>query len=350
MSATVRIGDVEIPGRVSLAPLAGVTDLPFRLLCKEFGAAMLTTEMVSAEGVVRGHGPTLEYMRFDDRERPIAVQLWGHDAKTLAEAARIVVDRVGPEIVDVNFGCPVKKIVGKGAGSACLREPERVGDILAAMVAAVDVPVTAKIRAGWDRPVAPEVAVIAEEAGAAALSIHGRTRDQSYRGEANWDLVREAVRRTSRLRIIGNGDVTTPSIARERFEQTGCAMIMIGRGAMGQPWIFRQIGRYLSHGELLAAPSEPQRVEIAIRHYESAIDFKGPETAVREMRGHLASYLRHRPDFGELRKRLFAESDPFRAVSILRDLARETDGDGDRSRGPLENSAAVNKMTRAVAR
>ena len=262
-----RIGPVEVPGRVSLAPLAGVTDLPFRLICKEYGAAMLTTEMVSAEGLVRRHRATLDLARFDERERPIAVQIWGGEPEVMADAARVVVDEVGPEFVDVNFGCPVKKIVGKGAGSACLREPERVGDILSAMANAVDVPVTAKIRAGWDEPVAPHVARVAEDAGASALSIHGRTRVQGYRGESDWNVIRDAVEATDRLCIIGNGDVDSAQKARRRFAESGCDMIMIGRGAMGRPWIFEQMDRYLRHGEEVPEPGPAERVAVAARHY-----------------------------------------------------------------------------------
>lgn len=318
-----RIGAIDIPGRVSLAPLAGVTDLPFRLLCKEYGASMMTTEMVSAEGLVRRHQATLDYMRFDERERPIAVQIWGGEPATMAEAARIVVDEVGPEFVDVNFGCPVKKVVGKGAGSACLREPERVGDILAAMVAAVDVPVTAKIRAGWDVPIAADVARIVEDAGAGALSIHGRTRGQGYSGEADWNLVRDAVRATTRLCIIGNGDVGSAPVARRRFEETGCQMIMIGRGAMGQPWIFSQIEHYFATGDELAAPAPADRVGVAMRHYRAAVEIKGADCAVREMRSHLSYYLKDLAQFPAVRPRLMKSADPGTVLDTLASLEEQ---------------------------
>jgi len=302
----VRIGRVALDGRVSLAPLAGVTDLPFRLLCKEYGAAMLTTEMVSAEGIARGHGPTLEYARFDDRERPIAVQLYGSDAGVLAEAARIIADRLAPELIDVNFGCPVRKIVGKGAGSACLRDPERFGAILRALAEAVEIPVTAKIRSGWDAPVAPTLARIAEDAGAAALSVHGRTREQGYRGEADWNVVRECVRATDRLPIIGNGDVTSAETALLRLEKTGCAMIMIGRGAMGRPWIFRQIRSRLTGGAPCPEPTVPERIDVAMRHYGLALEHKEETVVVREMRTHLLAYLRDLPGFSSWRRELLA--------------------------------------------
>jgi tRNA-dihydrouridine synthase B len=313
-----RIGGVTVSGRVSLAPLAGVTDLPFRLLCKAYGAAMMTTEMTSAEGIVRAHGRTHDLVRFDERERPIAVQLCGSDPESMARAASVVMDGYDPDWVDVNFGCPVRKIVGKGAGSACLREPDRVGEIIEAMTAAIGPRVTAKIRSGWDRPVAHRIAGIVEEAGAVALSVHGRTREQGYGGEADWGVVADVVSATDRLCIIGNGDVTDAPTARRRFAESGCSLVMIGRGAIGQPWIFRQILHELATGEALEDPHPSERLEVAARHYELAIDTKGAEPAAREMRRHLIAYLRGVPDGDGIRRSLLAGRDASAVLSILR--------------------------------
>ena len=244
----------------------------------------------------------------------------------MAEAARIVVEETGPEIVDVNFGCPVKKIVGKGAGSACLREPERLGDILAAMVDAVDVPVTAKIRAGWDRPVAVEIAQVAESAGASAVTIHGRTRDQAYKGSADWGLVKAARAATSDLSIVGNGDVQSAPDALARIEETGCDLVMIGRGAMGRPWIFRQVAHFFETGECLPEPSLRERIDVALRHYQSAVEAKGPVSAVREMRSHLAAYFKELPLWEELRPRIMKETDPDAVMTLLRETREEKNG------------------------
>jgi len=325
------IGGVRVDGPVTLAPLAGLTDLPFRLLCKAYGAAMLTTEMASAEGIVRRHEPSLEYVRFDPRERPIAVQICGSDPRVMAEATRIVRDEVGPEFIDANFGCPVRKIVGKGAGSACLREPGRLGDILAAMASEVDVPITAKIRAGWDRPVADSIAVVAEGAGARALTIHGRTREQGYGGAADWEVVRRAVDATRDLAIVGNGDVTDAATARRRFEETGCALLMIGRGATGQPWVFRQILHELRTGERLPDPRPSERLRVAALHYRLALRFRGEERTVGRMRAHLQAYLARIPGSDGLRAELFSQRDPHEVLNLLESRARNHREEEDRS-------------------
>ncbi len=325
------IGGVRVAGPVTLAPLAGLTDLPFRQLCKGYGAAMLTTEMASSEGISRGHEPSLEYARFDPTERPIAVQICGSDARVMAEAARIVVDEVGPEFVDANFGCPVRKIVGKGAGSACLREPERLGDILSEMASAVDVPITAKIRAGWDRPVADSIAVVAEEAGASAVTIHGRTREQGYTGAADWGVVRRAVDKTDRIAIVGNGDVTDAATARARFEQTGCDLLMIGRGAVGQPWVFRQILHELRTGERLPEPLPSERLRVIALHYRLALRYRGKERAVGKMRSHLKAYLERIPHTDDLVRELFAERDAMAVLARIESEAHALRASEDRA-------------------
>jgi len=319
--ASARIGSVRLGGRVMLAPLAGVTDLPFRLLAREFGAALTTTEMVSAEGIVRGCRRTLEYARFDARERPVAVQLYGGDPIRMAEAARIVVDAVAPDIVDLNFGCPVRKIVAKGAGSACLRDPGRLAAIVAATTEAVTVPVTVKIRSGWDRPIAPSLVRGLEEAGAAAVTIHGRTREQGYAGAADWGVVRDAVREARTVKIIGNGDVASSAIARDRFEHSGCDFIMIGRGAVGRPWIFRQILHELATEEALPDPPSSERVRVCIRHYELALAYKERDRAVWEMRPHVVRYLRDLPCDDGIGETVLRDAEPERVLGGLRRLA-----------------------------
>jgi tRNA-dihydrouridine synthase B len=233
---------------VVLAPMAGVTDLPFRLLAKEMGCSLLYSEMVSDKGLLHNNCHTFDMLRIDDRERPVAVQIFGSEPAPMAAAARIVAG-AGADIIDINMGCPTPKIVKNGEGSALMRRPELARDIIAAVAGAVTVPVTVKIRKGWDEASvnAVEVAALAEQAGAAAIAVHGRTREQFYAGQADWDIIRRVKERV-RIPVIGNGDVRSPEDAARLLAYTGCDAVMVGRAAQGNPWIFRQIGEYLASG------------------------------------------------------------------------------------------------------
>src|SRR5216110_1061032 len=299
-----------------LAPMAGVSDKIFRQLCKEYGADVLTTEFVSAEGIFRRNERTREYLDFDEIERPIGVQLFGADAEHMAEAARQVIDWVRPDFIDLNFGCPVNKVVAKNGGSALLKDCPTLATVAAAVVRAVaPLPTTAKIRIGWDADSvnAVRVAGILEECGIAALAVHGRTRAQGYSGEADWRVIGE-VAQTVAIPVIGNGDLfSSQEVARRRAE-TKIAGVMIGRAAMSAPWIFGQIKHYLATGDLLPPPELSERWNVIIGHCRShAENWGDEEQAIRPMRARLMAYSKNFPAAKVLREK-------FQHVATLTDV------------------------------
>lgn len=300
----MKIGNVTLENNVFLAPMAGVTDLPFRLLCKEMGCGLVYSEMVSAKGILYDNRNTTELLTVEAAERPTAVQLFGSDPKILGEMAKKI-EAYPFDIIDVNMGCPAPKIVKNGEGSAITKDPKLVGEIVHALVTAQKKPVTIKIRKGFDdlHINAVEIAKIAEANGAAAIAVHGRTREQYYSGTADWDILRR-VKAAVRIPVIGNGDVFTPQDGRDLLEETGCDAIMIGRGAQGNPWIFRRVVHFLETGELLPEPTAAQRVEMAIRHGKMLIAFKGEYIGVREMRRHMGCYMKGLPGAAEVRGKL----------------------------------------------
>ena len=304
MIQTLKIGNVSLKNNLILAPMAGVTDLPFRLLCKEQGAGLLCMEMVSAKAIYFNNKNTEELLTIDDREPPVPLQLFGSDPDIISEMAKKIENRPF-SILDINMGCPVPKVAGNGEGSALMKNPKLVEEIVSKTAKAIKKPVTVKIRKGFDDEHinAVEIARIAESAGAAAVAVHGRTREQYYSGKADWDIIRQ-VKEAVKIPVIGNGDVTSPEAARQLMETTGCDGIMIGRGAQGNPWIFRQILHWMETGEEEPKPDLEEVKAMILRHARMLVEYKGAYTGIREMRKHVAWYTAGYPNSAKLRARV----------------------------------------------
>ncbi len=304
MIKPLTIGNVTLENNLILAPMAGVTDLPFRLLCKEQGAGLLCMEMVSAKAILYKNKNTEELLSIDSAENPISLQLFGSDPDIVSSIAHQIEERPF-DILDLNMGCPVPKIVGNGEGSALMKNPKLAGEIIAKTVRAIKKPVTVKIRKGFDdaHVNAVEMAKIAEDAGAAAIAVHGRTREQYYSGNADWDIIRQ-VKEAVSIPVIGNGDLLTAEDVIAMGEQTGCDGFMIARGAQGNPWIFKQILHYFETGSYMEKPSMQEVGEMVLRHAQMMIEFKGEYTAIREIRKHAAWYTAGYPNSAKLRVRI----------------------------------------------
>ena len=302
MIRSLQIGSVTLPNNLILAPMAGVTDLPFRLLCKEQGAGLLCMEMVSAKAILYKNRNTQTLLTIDPRENPVSLQLFGSDPDIIAEIAHQIEDRPF-DILDLNMGCPVPKIVNNGEGSALMKNPKLAGEIIEKTVKAIKKPVTVKIRKGFDDDHinAVEMAKIAEASGAAAVAVHGRTREQFYSGKADWDIIRQ-VKEAVKIPVIGNGDIFTPEDAKNMMEQTNCDGVMIGRGAQGNPWIFHQIKTYLETGMVPEKPPFSEVCRMILRHAKMQIEWKGEKRGMREMRSHAAWYTAGYPHSASLRR------------------------------------------------
>lgn len=298
------IGNVMIEGNLVLGPMAGVTDLPFRLLCKEKGADLVCTEMVSAKGIYYNNKNTESLLQIAEEERPAALQLFGCDPDILSEMAKRIEHR-NFDILDINMGCPVPKVVNNGEGSALMKNPKLIGEIVRKVSKAIHKPVTVKIRKGYYEgdANAVEVAKIAEANGAAAIAVHARTREQFYSGKADWDIIRQ-VKEAVNIPVIGSGDVLTPEDAKRMIQITGCDGIMIARGARGNPWIFEQIKTYLTENLILSKPDFTEVKEMVLRHAELAVEYKGEFTGIREMRKHVAWYTTGYPGSSYLRNKV----------------------------------------------
>ncbi len=288
-----QIGDVEIKNRVVVAPMAGISNSAFRLTVKEFGAGLVCCEMISGKGIEYRNQKTIDMLYIDEKEKPLSLQIFGGEKETLVEAAKFVAENTTADIIDINMGCPVNKIIKCEAGAKWLLDPNKVHDMVKAVVAAIDKPVTVKMRIGWDdeHVFAVENALAAESAGAAAIAMHGRTRVQMYEGVANWDILRD-VKKAIKIPFMGNGDVKTPEDAKRMLEETGADGVMIGRAALGNPWMIYRTVKYLETGELMPEPEPREKIETALLHLDRLIALKGENIAVREFRQHAAYYLK----------------------------------------------------------
>lgn len=304
MMKQLKIGNVTLPNRYILGPMAGVTDLPFRVLCKEQGAGLLCMEMVSAKAILYNNKNTESLLEIHPDEQPVSLQFFGSDPKIMSEMAKRVEERPF-DIMDINMGCPVPKVVRNGEGSALMKNPKLVYEIVSAMVKAIDKPVTVKIRKGFDDRCinAVEIAKIIEEAGAAAVAVHGRTREQYYSGQADWDIIRQ-VKEAVSIPVIGNGDVTSPQKAEELVKQTGCDGIMIARGAQGNPWIFSEMITYEETGTLPERPGKEEVRDMMLRHARLQLKYKGEFIGIREMRKYVAWYTKGLKGSAKLREEI----------------------------------------------
>lgn len=323
----MRIGDIDLGEKpLFLAPMEDVTDPSFRYICKEFGADMMYTEFVPSDGLIRDAEKALRKLVTYDYEKPVGIQIYGHIPEAMVEAAKMaenaaeIAGGAGPDVIDINFGCPVNKIAGRGAGSGMMRYPNKMVEITKSIVNAVKLPVTVKTRLGWDdnSKIIVELAERLQDTGIKALTIHGRTRCQMYKGEADWTLI-GTVKNNPRMHIpiIGNGDITTAQGAKEAFDRYGVDGIMIGRATYGRPWIFREIKHYLKTGGEMTPLTVNEKVELARKHFLKSLEIKGPRVGVLEMRRHLSNYFKSLPDFKETRMKLVTENDPQQVLLLL---------------------------------
>lgn len=325
----MKIADIQLREKpLFLAPMEDVTDASFRYVCKKFGADMMYTEFVSSDGLIRDARKSLEKLVIYEYERPIGIQIYGHIPEAMTEAAKMA-EAAKPDLIDINFGCPVNKIAKRGAGSGMMREPEKMVAITESIVKNVNLPITVKTRLGWDEDskIIVELAERLQDTGISALTVHGRTRAQMYKGEADWTLIGK-IKENPRMRIpiIGNGDIASPEQAREAFDRFGVDGIMIGRATFGHPWIFREIRHYLDTGEKLPPMDVPERVRLAKEHLAKSIEIKGERVGILEMRRHLSCYFKGLPDFKETRLKLVTSLSPDEIYSIL-DYIEERWGD-----------------------
>jgi nifR3 family TIM-barrel protein len=322
----LKIGNVPMNNNVVLAPMAGVCNPAFRLIAKEFGCGLVCAEMVSDKAILHGNQRTLEMLFVDEREKPLSLQIFGGDKESLVEAVKFVDQNTNADIIDINMGCPVPKVTKCDAGARWLLDPKKIYEMVSYAADAAKKPVTVKMRIGWDDEhiYAVENAQAVERAGGAAVSVHGRTREQLYTGKANWDILRD-VKRAVNIPVIGNGDVFSPEDAKRLLEHTNCDGVMIGRGALGNPWMLYRTVHYLTTGELLPDPSPGEKIRIAVLHLDRLADLKGENVAVREMRKHLAWYLKGMPDSAIVKNSIMDLTSRSEVVTVLEDYVRTVD-------------------------
>lgn len=320
-----KIGNVEIPNRVVLAPMAGISNVAFRKTVKEFGTGMVCAEMISDKALLLNNKRTLKMLEVDEAEHPMSLQIFGGEKETLVEAARYVDQHTNADIIDINMGCPVNKVIRCEAGARWLLDPNKIYEMVSAVVEVVEKPVTCKMRIGWDEDhiYAVENAKAAERAGASAISMHGRTRVQMYEGKANWNVIKE-VKEAVSIPVIGNGDVTSPELAKKMLDETGVDAVMIGRAAQGNPWMIYRTVHYLETGELLDEPDLKEKIDVLTLHMDRLIDLKGEKTALMEMRKHASWYLRNVRGGGKLRQSIKEVSTREELVNMLQEFLKET--------------------------
>ncbi|MDK7927780.1 MAG: tRNA dihydrouridine synthase DusB [Staphylococcus simulans] len=323
-----KIGDVEIDNRVVLAPMAGVCNSAFRLTVKEFGAGLVCAEMVSDKAILFNNPKTMNMLYIDENERPLSLQIFGGEKESLVEAAVYVDQNTTADIIDINMGCPVNKIIRCEAGARWLLDPNKIYEMVSAVVEKVNKPVTCKMRIGWDDDhiYAVENAKAAERAGASAISLHGRTRVQMYEGKADWGIIRQ-VKEAVNIPVIGNGDVTSPELAQKMLDETGVDAVMIGREALGNPWMIYRTVHYLETGELMDEPTVKEKVEIALLHLRRLVELKGEKVGVMEMRKHASWYLKGVKGNGKARKALNQANTEQEMIDILQNFQKEITAD-----------------------
>jgi len=320
-----KIGNVEIKNNIVLAPMAGVCNSAFRKIIKEMGCGLICAEMVSDKAMVYDSKKTKDMLYMEEVERPISQQIFGSDKESFVEAAKKICELMKPDIIDINMGCPVPKVAIKSqAGSALLKNPSKIKEIVETVVAAVDVPVTVKIRSGWDNNSinAVEVAKICEEAGASAIAVHGRTRSQGYSGVVDLDIIKK-VKENVTIPVIGNGDITDIDSAKEMLDYTGCDAIMIGRGVLGNPWLIKEIVSYTNEGVILRKPTYQQKIEMCFKHLDYLLKIKPEKVAVLEMRSHIAWYLKGLPGNVEIKNEVFKAKTSVELEKILNNYLKK---------------------------
>ena len=324
MNQGFSIGDVSIDNRVVVAPMAGISNSAFRLTVKEFGAGLIYAEMISDKGIVQKNKRTLDMLYIDERENPLSLQIFGGEKETLVEAAKYVDEKTTADIIDINMGCPVNKIIKCEAGAKWLLDPDKIYEMVEAVVQSVRKPVSVKMRIGWDdeHVYAVENALAAEAAGASAVAMHGRTRQQMYEGTANWDVIRRVSERMT-IPFIGNGDVSTPQDAKRMLEETGVDAAMIGRAALGDPWMIYRTVRYLETGELIPEPSAQEKIDVCLLHFNRLMALKGERVAVKEMRKHTAWYMKGIRGSGTIRKEINSAETADQLTGLLQQFSEQ---------------------------
>lgn len=322
-----KIGNIEINNPFVVAPMAGVSNAAFRTIVKQFGAGLVVCEMISDKGIQFRNQKTLSMLHIDENEYPLSIQIMGGNRETLVEAAKYVAENTDAAIIDINMGCPVNKVIKAEAGARWLLDPNKVYEMVSSVVDAIDKPVTVKMRTGWDEDhlYAIENALAAERAGASMIAMHGRTRVQMYEGKADWDVLSQVAKEIKTIPFVGNGDVTTPEQAKHLLETTGVDGVMIGRAALGNPWIVRQMVHYLETGELLPDMTPREKMDIAVDHLRRLVDLKGPVTATKEFRAQAHYYLKGIPRSSKVKVAINETEDPQAVIQLLYDFVDQVE-------------------------